>query len=1267
MDSWPITISILLLILAMMATELSEMSQGAGHGNEADLFDEEWLPEETALDPKACQLIGLWEDVTDDVCPEITVDKARKRAWDQGKRECALFCRKTEEKVQKLSRTKATTCSSVDFVFFKLFGYHDSRIGALMKERLGLDEGHYHDFMTTFFTSCFFGKSVKTLRKSNSVQIDSLMGLKSYDDIWRRIDDNSGFHTPFWSDAEEVVNKDLKDLFLCDSGDESFNFLIALDDDKMHFAISESTALHGLKAQRHVRDNRKGLTAHTSAMAAMDVPLRIDFERERDTTSTCFARQIKTLFGGNGGDGIPNLSNVTLASDRGYWNQSLLFDFVVDSGAHVIGTVARSPWFPFTYDRKEEVNKPMPIKSKGLKTAFYKKLLYRKLPGKSNGLANERALTAVAFRNGSGNNVSLAMSTSCPAHWWDFCLAYPSDSVWYFDKNLSQDDRNLKAFRLEIHDNEAYKQKSDVRDITKNVEPRTVSQLGQDWFVDRMFSLTSSTVDKAIRCAAPFLDPESDIYESFLRVLTYTGTQRLLQPPPPPPHDDGDELSTDSYSDEENSSSGVNNPDTQFIEDVKACQEPASENVDIMTQLEAMSFDQLQRVLSLLGLFKQTFRTVTKRRSVLKEWIRCEPAKRPYLHKTSAQLRDLCRQARISVPSGATKATIEAMLLENDLQNANIDPVDREQVNKKNLKLAIVTSIIRASFLKRQSGSKRDDTRKGRSLEGPFIRELWRHGRGCNDLNDRLPNAPLFDRIYSTGLVRKIDAPFVKDSSDAVGVMEYDTDNAQPEIIPIEIKARLAPNTIAKESSLLRDNVGLVDYEEGKMVYEEIADSDVVKWIPNDHESFQLLHHVYCYAAKRGMFLVGDDKKLMLGILVHFDEELLSAYDKVVHFIYENGLAWAYDSLGASSSFPTDIMEEAIEDPSLSSYNLSVRDVKYLHALWWTLNVKEPNKISFPLPKCVSLLPFQQSFWNNVKGGSDTLTKLIDFGQEKLGIRTVNNCATARCLLLHVTAFLRSYQMLTAGKELDDYPTLSHFRNAASHRLGMEGAIELIIQNFQRCISSNWRSPWSESDESTKSLSSMLPKVTQKRSARNKALPESKENWLPTNTDACTPTRGRKPNKNTLGAIAHRCRAAQCNGLVLVSRIKDPDKSHGKFAPLRGECALCGMQTPYYCMGCKRYLCFDRERKEKLSKRYPSGIPDVTNPLSNYFDIEQIKTKRETSETKKEHYFGVRSCYHIAHEAVMDRELQDKSTKQVHWKKAREIKAEAIIRSEESY
>ena len=144
--------------------------------------------------------------------------------------------------------------------------------------------------------------------------------------------------------------------------------------------------------------------------SATDVPIQCAFERMRDTTQSCYERCVQNAYGNNKGDGLPNLDNIVFASDRGYWISTLLFLFILAAGAEVIGTIKRTGWFPFTYNRKNEPGKPMNIETRGYKAAFYKTLKYA-LKSSNGSLLRNLELTAVAYRSGTSSAVSMVLSS----------------------------------------------------------------------------------------------------------------------------------------------------------------------------------------------------------------------------------------------------------------------------------------------------------------------------------------------------------------------------------------------------------------------------------------------------------------------------------------------------------------------------------------------------------------------------------------------------------------------------------------------------------------------------------------------------------------------------------------------------------------------------------------------------------------------------------------------------------------------------------------
>jgi hypothetical protein len=124
------------------------------------------------------------------------------------------------------------------------------------------------------------------------------MDADEYNGFWQKITESGGTNdhgNPFWMEVQEILNKDLADLFLkCGISHP----IIPLDDDKMHYNLSFETNTVGLKQQRHVKTNRIGFTTHTSTLAAMDVPLRVDMERINDTPHSCYDEwQMREMFG----------------------------------------------------------------------------------------------------------------------------------------------------------------------------------------------------------------------------------------------------------------------------------------------------------------------------------------------------------------------------------------------------------------------------------------------------------------------------------------------------------------------------------------------------------------------------------------------------------------------------------------------------------------------------------------------------------------------------------------------------------------------------------------------------------------------------------------------------------------------------------------------------------------------------------------------------------------------------------------------------------
>ena len=169
------------------------------------------------------------------------------------------------------------------------------------------------------------------------------MDTEVYNLLWARIGSLGGTRRqqPFWITVEELLNSNLKRLFLPGENGYRESYLIGLDDDKLHFNYNHSSKMNGLKAVHHTKDNRKGFTLHTAAYSAMCVPISVMFQRQQESVQGSYLRLLKSLFGQERGEALPDLRGVTLASDRGYWKPSLVFEHILEAGANIEGTVQR--------------------------------------------------------------------------------------------------------------------------------------------------------------------------------------------------------------------------------------------------------------------------------------------------------------------------------------------------------------------------------------------------------------------------------------------------------------------------------------------------------------------------------------------------------------------------------------------------------------------------------------------------------------------------------------------------------------------------------------------------------------------------------------------------------------------------------------------------------------------------------------------------------------------------------------------------------------
>ena len=76
------------------------------------------------------------------------------------------------------------------------------------------------------------------------------------------------------------------------------------------------------------------------------------------------------------------------------------------------------------------------------------------------------------------------------------------------------------------------------------------------------------------------------------------------------------------------------------------------------------------------------------------------------------------------------------------------------------------------------------------------------------------------------------------------------------------------------------------------------------------------------------------------------------------------------------------------------------------------------------------------------------MSKLLALSREQLGVQTENNVALARLLLYFAVTFHRSLQMIEAEEDLEDYPTLYHWRKAASGQTTFADSLTIFFESI---------------------------------------------------------------------------------------------------------------------------------------------------------------------------------------------------------------------------
>ena len=221
------------------------------------------------------------------------------------------------------------------------------------------------------------------------------------------------------------------------------------------------------------------------------------------------------------------------------------------------------------------------------------------------------------------------------------------------------------------------------------------------------------------------------------------------------------------------------------------------------------------------------------------------------------------------------------------------------------------------------------------------------------------------------------------------------------------------------------------------------------------------------------------------------------------------------------------------------------------------------------------------------------------------------NCetiASTRLILILFVIIHRLIQIITAKEDLNSYPTLAHYRNAASHRctfhktyLKVHSVLKELLEKDEEIDEVSSAGDNAEDQEARVETTRTIPC----RQRVHGVIPQAMTFGV--QLPFTTPKKiSKKVEKGELSesvcSIYNNC----------TGRLLQLVNNKG-----RQRCALCSKTTSYYCAGCKSWFCFTA----RLTKK----------------NIEQdLQLRHYNVKAKREVFFN--SCYAINHQDAWTRE-----------------------------
>jgi hypothetical protein len=960
-----------------------------------------------------------------------------------------------------------------------------------------------------------------------------------------------------------------------------------------------------LQSSRHVRRNRNGFVCHHLVLTASGLLVGLSFERYLDTTESTIKRIIMSQFfatqGGNLQLAVPDMSFLRAFGDRAYQIKSLLEHFFLRGGAGIHGTIARNLRNPFTFDQKlKEGDERTNVPTTGGKTLFIKEAVVHGIP-----------LQAFAFRNGY-KGVILTISSIESGYDWDCVLKDPGDYQWYKQhqqKLIPYDEVLRRSFHPALGSNSTNKKAPAISDDMVNaimaapIQPTTMVQRGADWFNNRGMSLTSRSVEQGVGIFSGD-ENELDHGASWVFIKNYVAvaglrSYSLADEDEESKEEDGNgnggtgggEQQGEHQQDEENKD---DDDDDEYTIDVdrllKDDPDYVDEVIDRLQSMPSYSDELVKTVLTRIGASMSAAQTELRRdradRKKFEAWLNLPALLRPVYFQTAAKLRAFAKSLLpiCPLPAKASEAVAQNSLVEHLTMNP-LTTVDcgAQEVSTSSLiaqltkKQRLMRSFIVAAFLPKLATEERRDTKRGLDLEAPMVRNLLRDSAKQKTIFEiqEVASAPLVCRngLHCPSTNQPIHSACC--SLDFAATIRHPL-TGKHELAGIECKGRVKPATAAAQTirfKKAKDHMG-ISHRDTKYVAVEAMGEAFSYFVTVRKEALQLLHHAFCYDFEHVLILVSDTHaNIICGVWVHFSEELKMHWQNVLFDMHNLGLAYAYKQDGTNFMSEDDVreLEQVLQTVQVADGPLDNHTFLQWLEVWRKIRLEH----RLPLPPIVRIVPRVVSSWNPMKGGSDTISKLMRLCMYRPPSKRPQAHAIARILGFALVNIHRLNQVATAksGDVRENYKSLPHYRHAANERFSFSKTLLAV----SKC--------------------SALTEATRRQAAMtNTTLPQPPHSPDRGIKLSANPTTGKTPQRNVmkkLHALATKDPGTltEDERIILQRRVNCPG-CPCVTVDFKGTCAVCQKATSSYCLGCHLHCHFDNEYEAGLDKM-KINIPDT--------------------------------------------------------------------------